>query len=91
MTKDALIQAVANHNGQLQKDIRTTLDSLMDVLIETLASGEPVRLVGFGEFRVSHRKERPYRHPSTGETILAPATRSVSFVEGDRLRRAVRE
>ena len=64
---------------------------IMDVIKETLAKGETVRLVNFGTFKVVARKARKGRNPRTGEAIDIPAKNVVRFKAGKGLAEAVNE
>ncbi|MBN3877581.1 MULTISPECIES: HU family DNA-binding protein [unclassified Nostoc] len=58
------------------------------IVIEALANGDKVTLVGFGWFerrvacRRRHRSSREERNPKTKETITIPATRVLAFSAG---------
>lgn len=89
MNKHDLITAVANrHNAQL-KDIEPVLDTLADVVREELAKGNEVTLHGLGKFKVSQRKARTGRNPSTGEPMQIPAKTTASFTAAKALKDAV--
>jgi DNA-binding protein HU-beta len=61
------------------------LNELLEVIQETIVSGNDVQLVGFGTFSVIERASREGRNPSTGETITIPAKRIVKFKSGKAL------
>ena len=52
-------------------------------------SGDDVRLVGFGTFRVSKRKARDGRNPQTGATIKIKASKTVTFKPGKPLKESL--
>ena len=54
----------------------------MNVVMESLASGEKVGLVGFGTFEVSERAEREGRNPQTGQTMILKASKTPRFKAG---------
>lgn len=82
MNRTDLIRAMATKTGQTQKDTEASVIAFMDVVMESLASGEKVGLVGFGTFEVSERAEREGRNPQTGETIILKASRTPRFKAG---------
>ena len=82
MNRTDLIRAMATKTGQTQKDTEASLIAFMDVVMESLASGEKVGLVGFGTFEVSERAEREGRNPQTGETIILKASKTPRFKAG---------
>ena len=82
MNRTDLIRAMATKTGQTQKDTEASLIAFMDVVMESLASGEKVGLVGFGTFEVSERAEREGRNPQTGETMILKASKTPRFKAG---------
>ena len=61
----------------------------LNTIEDSLASGDTVRLVGFGTFQTTDRKERIGVNPSTGEKITIPASKKPSFRAGKTLKAAV--
>lgn len=86
MNKTELIAAIAADTNLSKADAGRVLDSALENLTRALARGEPVQLIGFGNFSVASRAERTGRNPSTGEqmTIKAP-----KFTAGKALKAAV--
>ena len=48
MKKSELINAIAEHANLTKTDANRALDSLLKTIETTLASGNPVTLIGFG-------------------------------------------
>ncbi len=55
------------------------VESLLDIIKETLESGEDVLVSGFGKFCVKEKKERKGRNPATGEDLMLAPRRVVTF------------
>lgn len=58
MLKKALIKKIAKDTGKTQKLVAEILDSYHDMVIEAVANGEEVKIVGFGKYttrKVSNR------------------------------------
>jgi integration host factor subunit alpha len=55
------------------------VNSLFDTIRETLASGEDVRLSGFGNFTLREKAARTGRNPKNGEPHVITARRVVLF------------
>jgi DNA-binding protein HU-beta len=51
--------------------------------------GEEVVIANFGSFKVKERAERKGRNPKTGEEIIIPAKKVVSFSPGKNLKESV--
>ena len=50
-----------------------------DAIIEKLAEGDEVAILGFGSFKVAERSARTARNPQTGEMVEVPASKAVTF------------
>ena len=89
MNKSELISAVAEKASLSKKDSEAAVSAVLDVISDTLAQGEEVRLVGFGSFEVKHRKERMGLNPKTKTAVPIPATKVPSFKPGKALKDVV--
>ncbi|RTL24829.1 MAG: HU family DNA-binding protein, partial [Rhodocyclaceae bacterium] len=74
MNKTELIDALAGKSGLTKADAGRAVDSLTEIITETLAKGESVTLVGFGTFAVGERAARVGRNPQTGAEIQIAAS-----------------
>lgn len=82
MNKEELVRTIAIKTAISQKEAGEILNAMMEAIMETVASGEKVVMVGFGTFEPRERQERQGRNPQTGEPILIPATRVPAFSAG---------
>lgn len=89
MNKAELIAVMAEKAELTKVDTEKALVAFMDTVKEELAKGEKVQLVGFGSFEVAERAERQGRNPSTGESMVIPASRSPKFKAGKALKSAI--
>ncbi|SEF95752.1 HU family DNA-binding protein [Nitrosomonas ureae] len=85
MNKTELIEAIATRSKTTKTETTAMLNGLLEVIQETMASGNDVQLVGFGTFSVTERAGREGRNPATGETITIPAKKVVKFKPGKAL------
>ncbi|MBU1102410.1 HU family DNA-binding protein [Patescibacteria group bacterium] len=90
MTKDQLVEAVANKCGCSKKQTEECLESVLDTITKNLQKGEKVVLTGFGAFVILHRKARAGVNPKTGAKIQIPAMKAPKFRAGKALKDAVR-
>jgi len=65
-----------------KKDVDSVITATMDAIMEAVAEGQKVTLVGFGSFERRERKEREGRNPKTGDTMVIPATKVPAFSAG---------
>ncbi len=89
MSKQELVNYVADKTGLSKKDAEAAVSSVVDGVKGALVKGDSVTLVGFGTFSVSHRGARTGRNPQTGATIQIPARKAPVFKAGKGLKDAV--
>ncbi|MBC7822451.1 MAG: HU family DNA-binding protein [Candidatus Parcubacteria bacterium] len=82
MNKGELVDAIAAKASVTKKEADAILTATIDSILEAVASGDKVTLVGFGSFEVRDRQAREGRNPKTGETMQIPATRVPAFSAG---------
>ena len=89
MNKAQLIDSMASMTGLTKADTERTLEAFVKSVTTSIQKNEEVKLVGFGTFSVSDRKERTGRNPQTGEEILIPARKVPVFRPGKELKSSV--
>lgn len=89
MNKNDLVAAVAELSGLAKADANKSVDAVLEAVTNALASGDDVRLVGFGTFSVAERKASEGRNPRTGETIQIAASKQPKFKAGKALKDSV--
>ncbi len=89
MSKQQLVEKIAEKAGLTKADAARALDATMESVTEALEKGEKVSLVGFGTFATSKREAREGRNPRTGETVKIAARTAVTFKAGSKLKDAV--
>jgi DNA-binding protein HU-beta len=89
MTKQELVEAVANEANITKADALRAVNATFDVIAEALKNGQKVSLVGFGTFSTKERAAREGINPLTKEKISIPAKTAVSFKVGSKLKEAV--
>lgn len=82
MNKTDLIQMVAEKTALSKKDSEKAVGAVLDSIMETVAKGDKVQIIGFGTFEKRDRAEKTGRNPSTGEQIHIPATSVPAFKAG---------
>ncbi len=82
MNKGELVDAVASKAEVTKKQADTVISATIESIMEAVASGDKVTLVGFGSFERRHRKAREGRNPKTAEKMQIPATEVPAFSAG---------
>ncbi len=86
LTKADLIQTIQSNNDLTLKQSTDLVETTIGIIKDTLASGEDVLVSGFGKFRVKEKDERKGRNPATGEDLMQPARKVVTFKCSGKLR-----
>ena len=90
MNKTELVAALTEKTGFTKKDAEKALNSVVEVITESLVKGDKVPIVGFGSIEVKHRPERVARNPQAPEQeITIPASKAPVFKAGKSLKDAV--
>ena len=93
MTKADLVEAVyAQLEGGSRVSKRESselVELVFDTMKETLGSGDKVKISGFGNFVVRHKKPRVGRNPQTGTEITISESRVLSFKASQVLKAAL--
>lgn len=90
MTKADIIETIhANVEGFSKKEAADLVETVFDIMKETLAKGEKLKISGFGNFVVRAKKERLGRNPQTGDPITIAPRRVVTFQLSPVLRDAI--
>lgn len=82
MVKNDLIKQVAEKSGLSADDCGTFVNAFLETVLDTVKSGEEVKLPGFGTFKLSCSSERNGINPATGEKIVIPASKKLAFSAG---------
>lgn len=90
MNKKELIKEVAGKTGFSQKDVTEVVNAMLDTVVETLAGGEEINLVGFGKFVIQERAAREAHNPRTQELVHVEATKTPKFKVAKAFREAVK-
>ena len=89
LTKANIIEVVAEANGFSRKQASDTIETLLEIMKRTLESGEDVLISGFGKFAVRGKKARKGRNPATGQDLVLPSRRVVTFKCSGKLREKI--
>jgi DNA-binding protein HU-beta len=89
MNKNELIAELADGCDISKAKAAEALDCFTHTIAKALASGDEIRLVGFGTFTVVNRKATEGRNPRTGAVIKIAASRQPKFRAGKALKEQV--
>ncbi|QAY69413.1 HU family DNA-binding protein [Xylanimonas protaetiae] len=91
LNKSELVSAIAAKSELTKAQAEDALNAFQEVLVESLAKGEAVKLTGLLSVERVERAARTGRNPRTGEEIQIPAGFGVKVSAGSVLKKAVSE
>jgi DNA-binding protein HU-beta len=89
MNQTELIQQVADEANLTKAQTQGAVRALLKTIMQVVADGDKVTLVGFGSFEPRMRSAREGRNPKTGDTVQIPAATIPAFSAGKTFREAV--
>jgi DNA-binding protein HU-beta len=89
MNKVDLVRSALERVEMKRADAVALVDGIFDDITNACIGGEPVKIPGFGQFKVRDRAARIARNPATGEPVKVPAKRVFKFLPAKALKEAV--
>lgn len=79
MLKKELLNVLSEKLGIKKIETEKFLDTLEEIITEELKKGEDFTLGKLGTFKVKDRAEKNGVNPKTGEKIVIPARKAITF------------
>jgi integration host factor subunit alpha len=79
LTKPHIVERIATVNGFTKKRSFEAVETLLEIIKQTLESGEDVLVSGFGKFCVKEKNKRLGRNPATGTQLMLDPRKIVTF------------
>jgi nucleoid DNA-binding protein len=89
VTKQDLVQVAAKASNVSKAAAGEAVNAVFDAIVENVAKGKRVTVVGFGTFLPRRRKARAGRSPATGKEIRITAKTVPAFAAGQGFKQAV--
>ena len=86
ITKTHLVDFIHNQLGLPKNQSVQVLESILEIMKNTLENGKDVMITGFGKFYVKEKRKRRGRNPATGEDLMLGSRRVVGFKCSGKLR-----
>jgi DNA-binding protein HU-beta len=83
MKEEELIHTLSERTSISKELAGQLINSLVDIVVETVSVGKKVKIDKFGTFERRSRSERQGRNPKTGEILVIPATHAVVFLSAE--------
>ena len=89
MNKGEFVNHIAEQHTCTKVEAEKVIDMFTSSVIDAIAAGNEISLVGFGNFSVSKVVARDGRNPRTGATLKIAAYNQPKFKVGQKLKDAV--
>ena len=90
MTKSDLIEALADNQSHLAlRDVELAVKGVLERMSQSLSTGEPIEIRGFGSFSLHFRPPRMGRNPKSGDAVALTGKHVPHFKPGKELRERV--
>jgi DNA-binding protein HU-beta len=89
VTKSDLVQVAAKASNVSKAAAGEAVNAVFDAIVENVAKGKRVTVVGFGTFLPRKRKARSGRSPATGKEIKISEKTVPAFAAGQGFKQAV--
>ncbi|MDR2008218.1 MAG: HU family DNA-binding protein [Alphaproteobacteria bacterium] len=89
MNKQEFVKHIAEQHKCTQVEAEKAIDIFTSSVIDAMAEGKEISLVGFGSFSVSKVEAREGRNPRTGDALKIAAYNQPKFKVGQKLKDAV--
>ena len=89
LTKIKIVESIQNQIGFPKNKSSEIVETLLEIIKRTLASGEDVMVSNFGRFCVKEKAERKGRNPATGDDLMLEPRKVVTFTCSGKLRNRV--
>ena len=89
LTKIQIVESIHNQTSFSKNRSLQIVETLLEVIKSTLASGEDVLVSNFGRFCVKEKAERRGRNPATGDDLMLEPRKVVTFRCSGKLRNRV--
>ncbi len=86
MNRTELIEAISTDTGLIRQQSEAALDAIVYEITAGVRAGNPVRITGFGTFKLRERAARKGRNPQTGEPVRIKASKGIGFTPGVQLK-----
>jgi integration host factor subunit alpha len=78
-TKNDIVDALCRNLDFSKKEVQELVETLFEMIKESMANGNSIKLPGFGNFNVVSKNARVGRNPKTGEKVAITARQVISF------------
>ena len=89
LTKIQIVNSISDQIGFPKNHSSEIVETLLEIIKKALESGDDVMLSNFGKFCVKEKSQRKGRNPATGESMMLPPKKVVTFRCSGKLRKKI--
>ena len=86
VNRTELIERVSAASGLPRRHAEAAIEHTIHAITSSVRGGDPVRITGFGTFRLRERGARLGRNPQTGAAVRIKASKGIAFSPGATLK-----
>ncbi len=79
LPEQTIVERIVEKINQTPAEAKNSIEHLIEIMKETLASGEDVMITNFGKFQVNEKAPCKGRNPTTGEDMVLDGRKVVTF------------
>ena len=79
MTKIDIVENIYEKVDYSKREVLSIVETVFDIIKETLRHGDNIMVSGFGEFIIRNKKARRGRNPQTGRVMKISSRRILMF------------
>ena len=91
LTKAQIVENLFAKNMFTRKDSAEIIETMFELIKQSLENGEDVLISGFGKFSVKQKHKRVGRNPQTAKPIMLNPRRVVTFSSSGVLREKINQ
>jgi len=91
MTKVDIVDNIYEKVGYSKREVLSIVETVFDIIKETLQHEDRIMVTGFGEFVVRNKKARRGRNPQTGSDMEISSRRILTFKPSSVLKASLNE
>ena len=91
LTKTNIVDQIQENIGYSRKRSSDLVENLIEIIKDTIGTGEDVLVSGFGKFCVKEKGSRKGRNPATGDDMMLEQRKVVTFKCSSVLRDKINE
>jgi integration host factor subunit alpha len=91
ITRSQLIEAIYKETGKTRSESTLIFDILLESIGNLLKQKGEVKISHFGSFVCKEKAQRVGRNPKTGQEVIIPAHKAVSFKPAQALKTGIEQ